>query len=74
MNKKPPPGNKEFFYRYLSLGTQILAGIGLAVFVGLKTDYWLHTLPLFSCVLPLLVLGGIFYRLARETKSNGNEK
>jgi F0F1-type ATP synthase assembly protein I len=54
-------------YRYASLGTQILAGIGLAVFIGLKADGWLNTLPLFSCVLPLLVLAAIFYKLMRET-------
>lgn len=67
MNPRPSPNNKKEFYRYASLGTQILAGLGLAVFLGLKVDGWLHTLPLFSSVLPLLVLAGIFYKLMRET-------
>jgi hypothetical protein len=40
--------------RYAGLGTQLLVSIGIAVFIGLKADQWLHTLPLFSCVLPLL--------------------
>lgn len=53
--------------RYASLGTQMLVAIGLAVFVGLKADKWLHTLPLLSCVLPLLTLIAIFYKLMRET-------
>lgn len=61
--------NKKFLYRYASLGTQILAGLGLAVFIGLKLDKWLHTLPLFSCMLPLLVLAGIFYKLLKETSN-----
>ncbi len=62
-----PSNNKKDLYRYASLGTQILAGLAIAVFAGLKLDRWLHTLPLFSCALPLLVLGGIFYKLLRDT-------
>jgi len=53
--------------RYAGLGTQMLVSMGIAVFIGLKTDKWLHTLPLFSCVLPLLVLVAIFYKLMRQT-------
>ena len=53
--------------RYAGLGTQMLVSIGIAVFIGLKTDKWLHTLPLFSCVLPLLVLAVAFYKLMRQT-------
>jgi len=53
--------------RYASLGTQLLAAIGLAVFIGLKADNWLHTSPLFASVLPLLILSAIFYKLYRET-------
>jgi F0F1-type ATP synthase assembly protein I len=68
MNSKPPSNsNKQFFLRYASLGTQLIAALGLAVFIGLKADKWLKTLPLFSCVLPLLTLIGIFYKLMRET-------
>jgi F0F1-type ATP synthase assembly protein I len=70
MNHKPPPNNnsnKEFFLKYASLGTQLLAAIGLAVFAGLKLDKWLHISPLLACVLPLLVLSGIFYKLFRDT-------
>lgn len=60
--------------RYASLGTQLLAAIGLAVFLGLKADKWLHTSPLFACVLPLLILSAIFYKLFRETgKKNIDE-
>ena len=61
-------------YRYASLGTQLLDAIGLAVFIGLKTDAWLRTSPLFSCILPLLVLFGIFYKLARETRKPKNDE
>lgn len=60
--------------RYASLGTQLLVAIGLSVFIGIKLDKWLHTSPLLSCALPLLVLTVIFYKLARETKPPDNEK
>jgi len=67
MNNKLPSNNNRDLWRYASLGSQMLAAIGLAVFVGLKADKWLHTLPLFACVLPLLTLVMIFYKLMRET-------
>jgi Putative F0F1-ATPase subunit Ca2+/Mg2+ transporter len=73
-NKTPPNSNKKFLLRYASLGTQLLVAIGIGVFAGLKADNWLNTLPLFSCLLPLLILAGIFYKLAKETKPSGNEK
>ena len=39
----------------------------LGVFAGIKLDKWLHTSPLLACVLPLLILAGIFYKLMKET-------
>ncbi len=61
--------------KYAGLGTQLLVAIGLSVFGGLKIDKWLLTSPLFACVLPLLVLSVIFYKLYRETtRKNNNEK
>lgn len=73
-SKSPPDSNKRFFLRYASLGTQLLVAIGLAVFIGLKTDKWLDTSPLLACVLPLLVLSGIFYKLYRETSRKKNNE
>ena len=68
MNSRPPSNkNNRDLVRYASLGTQMLVSIGLAVFIGLKADKWLHTLPLLACVLPLLTLVAIFYKLMRET-------
>jgi F0F1-type ATP synthase assembly protein I len=68
MSKRPPSNkNNSDILRYASLGTQILVAIGLAVFAGIKADKWLHTFPLLACVLPLLVLSAIFYKVFRET-------
>lgn len=66
MNNKPPSNNKDLV-RYASLGTQMLVAIGLAVFLGLQGDKWLKTSPLLACVLPLLTLAGLFYKIYRET-------
>lgn len=66
-NKQQRPSNNSDILRYASLGTQILVAIGLAVFAGIKIDKWLHTFPLLACVLPLLVLSAIFYKIFRET-------
>lgn len=68
--------NNRDLLRYAGLGSQLLAAIGIAVFLGLKLDHWLRTSPLMACVLPLLVLFGIFYKLVRETgnkKKNGSK-
>lgn len=54
--------------QYASLGTQFLAGIGLAVFVGLKGDKWINIkIPLLVWILPLLVISGFIYKLIKET-------
>ena len=66
-------GNKELL-RYAGLGSQLLVAIGLALFAGLKLDKWLHTSPLFTVALPLLILFGIFYKLVRETGKSKNDE
>lgn len=72
-NPRPSPNKNADLLRYASLGTQLLVAIGLAVFAGLKADKWLHTSPLFACVLPLVVLAGMFYKLARDTGKQNND-
>ena len=66
--------NRRFLLRYASLGTQLLIAIGLGVFIGLKLDEWLHSSPLLACILPLLILSGIFYKLFRETGSKQQDE
>ena len=72
-NKRSPNSNKQFFLKFASLGSQLLAALAIAVFVGLKLDKWLKVLPLFSISLPLLTLMAIFYKIMRDTRSK-NEK
>ena len=71
--KQSPTDNKELL-RYAGLGTQLLVAIGLFLFAGLKLDKWLHTSPLFTAALPLLILIGIFYKLVRETGKPKNDE
>lgn len=69
MNKspRPPDNNRQFLMRYAGLASQLLVAIGLGVFLGLKADAWLRTSPLFSALLPLLILVTLFYKLFKET-------
>lgn len=60
--------------RYAALGTQLLAAIAIGVFAGLEADKWLHTSPLLACVLPLLILSLIFYKLFRETSKKKTDE
>ena len=62
--------------RYAGLGGQILVAIGLAVFVGLKADGWLHiSFPLLVWLLPLLVVSMMIYKLIKDTsKKNDSTK
>jgi F0F1-type ATP synthase assembly protein I len=73
--KQSPTYNNKELLRYAGLGTQLLVAIGISLFAGMKLDKWLHTSPLFTVVLPLLILIGIFYKLVRETgKPNKDER
>jgi len=54
--------------RYAGLATQFLVGIGIAVFIGLKADGWLHiTIPVLSWLLPLLTIIAMLYKVIKDT-------
>lgn len=76
MNKRqqPPDNNRQFLMRYAGLASQLLVAIGLGVFGGLKADAWLHTSPLFSALLPLLILVTLFYKLFKETSRSDHDQ
>lgn len=60
---------KRDLLRYAGLATQLMVYLSLAVFGGLKADRWLHCFPLLTALLPLIVLGAVFYKLFKETGS-----
>jgi len=79
MESKQPSNKKNYsdLLRYASLGTQIFVSLGIAVFLGLKADKWLKiSAPLLVIVLPVVVLVGIIYKIAKETskQNDGNAK
>ncbi|HTE11494.1 MAG TPA: AtpZ/AtpI family protein [Chitinophagaceae bacterium] len=66
--------NKKDLMRYAGLATQMLVGLGIAVFIGLKADKWLKlSFPILSWLLPLLVLAAIIYQIIKETGPKNNE-
>jgi len=75
--QSPSKNNNSDLLRYVSMGTQIFVGLGLAVFIGLKADKWLKiSAPLLVLVLPVMVLAGIIYKIFKETsrQKNGDPK
>ena len=74
MNNRSQPGKNKDLLRYASMGTQMLVALGLGVFLGLKADQWIRLgFPLLIWLLPLLILVGLFYQLARETSKKKND-
>ena len=50
------------------LAMQMLVGLALAVFAGLKLDEWLHfKTPLLVWILPLLVIVAMIYQVIKDT-------
>lgn len=62
-NSTPDPDKKPVnnALKYTGLGFQMLASIGISVFLGIKLDQWLHTHQIFTVILSLVgVVGGIY--------------
>jgi hypothetical protein len=63
-----PNNNNRDLLRYAGLATQIFVGLGLAVFLGLRLDKWLHiSFPVLVWVLPLLVIVSLIYKMIKDT-------
>ena len=60
--------NNRDLLKYAGLATQIFVGLGLAVFLGMRLDKWLHiSFPVLVWVLPLLVIVSLIYKMIKET-------
>lgn len=65
-NKKKT--DNSLLLKYAGLATQLLIGLGLAVFVGLKIDGWINIkTPLAVWLLPLLVIAALIYKVIKDT-------
>lgn len=65
-------GRRELL-RYAGLGSQVMASVGVSVYLGVKADKWLKvSFPILSWVLPLLVIVGLIVQLIKSSgKNNG---
>ena len=63
--KKPKPSND--FLKYSGLGLQLVAGIGLAAWLGYKLDQYLNLkFPAFLLGFVFITFGGMMYQLYRS--------
>ena len=69
-NKDPKKykSTSAYLLEYSGLAMQLMAALGIAVFLGLKTDGWLNlNFHLFAFVLPVLVITGLLVRVVKDT-------
>ena len=75
MNSRPSSNNSNRdLMRYAGLATQMLVSLGIGVFLGIQGDKWLHTSPLLTVTLPLLILSGLFIKIYRETSRKNKDE
>ena len=67
-NRSPSRNNSNLLLKYAGLTMQILAGLGFALWIGMKADSWLKfTTPLLVWILPLLVIIAMIYQVIKDT-------
>ena len=67
--------NRRELIRYAGLSSEVLASVGIAVFLGIKADKWLKlSFPVFSVSLPLLVIIALIVRLVKESSRKKDGK
>jgi F0F1-type ATP synthase assembly protein I len=72
MDKKPR--NNNLLMQYLSFAWQLIAGIAIFVFLGMKVDEWIHTkTPLMVWIFPLLVIVAMMIKVIRDTTNRKND-
>lgn len=77
MQRRQPdkPGGNNILWKYAGMGAQILASLGLAVFIGLKLDGWMGaSFPILVWVLPLLVIIGLIIKTIKDTSKQKHDK
>jgi len=67
--------NRRELIRYAGLSSQVVASVGLSIFIGVKADKWVSlSFPIFSWALPLLVIVILIVKLVKETSRNKDGK
>jgi uncharacterized membrane protein YjgN (DUF898 family) len=66
--KLPQQNNNRLLLKYAGLTMQVMVGLAIAVFAGIKLDKWLSfKTPLLVWVLPLLVIIAMIWQIIRDT-------
>jgi hypothetical protein len=61
--------------RYAGLSGQVAASVGIAVWLGIKADKWLKlSFPIFSLVVPLLVIVLVLVQIIKANSGKKDEK
>ena len=70
-----PNDRRRELLRYAGLSSEVVASVGVSVFLGVKLDKWLKlSFPIFSCALPLLVIVVLLINLIRSDPGKKNGK
>ena len=82
MSRSPQPDNggggsdrRRELIRWAGLSTEVVASVGISVFLGVKADKWLKlSFPILSWALPLLVIVVLLINLIRQGSNKKNGK
>jgi uncharacterized membrane protein len=55
--------------KYLGLGTQLIVGLLLAIFIGKKLDVYFNKHSLFAWIAPSLFILAVLIRVVRDTQT-----
>jgi Putative F0F1-ATPase subunit Ca2+/Mg2+ transporter len=70
-----PDDRRRELLRYAGLSSQVVASVGISVFLGMKADKWLKlSFPILSWALPLLVIVVLLINLIRSGPGKKNGK
>ena len=73
--KERRTSNRSELMRYAGLSSEVLASVGISVYLGIKADKWLKlSFPIFSLSLPLLVIIALIVRLVKESSRKKDGK
>ena len=66
--------NKDLLLQYASIGTQILAGLVITIFLGKWIDKQLQfSIPVLIWLLPLIFIIGLSIKAVKDTSRKKNE-
>ena len=75
MKYQKTDSNRNILLKYAGLTTQILVGIGIAVFAGYYIDHLFKTsYPILVWILPLIVIIMIIVKVAKDTSSKNKHE